>query len=123
MVTPVLREAPFGRVLTAMVTPFDASGEIDFDAVQKLATDLVNAGCDGLVINGTTGEAPTTSDAEPELSPVLVQTTPATRRTSPSRPSGSAPTVYSSLRRITTNPRKKDCSPISPRLLTPPNFR
>ena len=64
MVTPVLREAPFGRVLTAMVTPFDASGEIDFDAVQKLATDLVNAGCDGLVINGTTGEAPTTSDDE-----------------------------------------------------------
>ncbi|MGH3929895.1 MAG: 4-hydroxy-tetrahydrodipicolinate synthase, partial [Pseudonocardiaceae bacterium] len=55
---------PFGRVLTAMVTPFDAKGQLDCDAAQKLAHQLVERGCDGLVINGTTGEAPTTTDVE-----------------------------------------------------------
>ncbi|ASO19418.1 4-hydroxy-tetrahydrodipicolinate synthase [Actinoalloteichus hoggarensis] len=56
---------PFGRVLTAMVTPFDAEGELDLDLAQELAVHLVeNQGCDGLVINGTTGESPTTTDAE-----------------------------------------------------------
>ncbi|MGH3942424.1 MAG: 4-hydroxy-tetrahydrodipicolinate synthase [Pseudonocardiaceae bacterium] len=55
---------PFGRVLTAMVTPFDAEGQLDCDAAQKLAHQLVDRGCDGLVINGTTGESPTTTDAE-----------------------------------------------------------
>ncbi len=55
---------PFGRVLTAMVTPFAADGSLDLDAAQQLATDLVELGCDGLVLNGTTGESPTTSDQE-----------------------------------------------------------
>lgn len=55
---------PFGRVLTAMVTPFRADGELDTDAAQKLAHQLVERGCDGLVLNGTTGESPTTSDKE-----------------------------------------------------------
>src|ERR1700710_2565299 len=55
---------PFGRVLTAMVTPFSASGELDLDAAGKLAYQLVERGCDGLVVNGTTGESPTTTDAE-----------------------------------------------------------
>ncbi|MGH3916398.1 MAG: 4-hydroxy-tetrahydrodipicolinate synthase [Pseudonocardiaceae bacterium] len=55
---------PFGRVLTAMVTPFDVDGQLDLDAAQKLAHQLVERGCDGLVINGTTGESPTTTDAE-----------------------------------------------------------
>lgn len=55
---------PFGRVLTAMVTPFTAEGRLDLDAAQKLAHQLVERGCDGLVVNGTTGESPTTSDAE-----------------------------------------------------------
>ncbi|MGQ0775031.1 MAG: 4-hydroxy-tetrahydrodipicolinate synthase [Pseudonocardiales bacterium] len=55
---------PFGRVLTAMVTPFDAERQLDLDAAQKLAHQLVERGCDGLVINGTTGESPTTTDAE-----------------------------------------------------------
>ncbi|MFV0428644.1 MAG: 4-hydroxy-tetrahydrodipicolinate synthase [Arachnia sp.] len=55
----------FGRLLTAMVTPFDADGEIDLTAARRLAAHLVDEmGNDGLVINGTTGEAPTTSDAE-----------------------------------------------------------
>ncbi|KOV53202.1 dihydrodipicolinate synthase [Streptomyces sp. AS58] len=56
--------APFGRVLCAMVTPFTASGALDVDGAQRLADRLVTEGCDGLVLNGTTGESPTTSDAE-----------------------------------------------------------
>ncbi|MBB5955674.1 4-hydroxy-tetrahydrodipicolinate synthase [Saccharothrix tamanrassetensis] len=55
---------PFGRVLTAMVTPFDASGALDLDKAQHLAKHLVELGNDGLVVNGTTGESPTTTDAE-----------------------------------------------------------
>ena len=55
---------PFGRVLTAMVTPFDAQGAVDLDKAQQLAKYLVELGNDGLVINGTTGESPTTTDAE-----------------------------------------------------------
>ncbi len=56
----------FGSVLTAMITPFTKQGELDLDAAQKVATHLVDGGCDGLVISGTTGESPTTSDAEQE---------------------------------------------------------
>ena len=59
-----LPAAPFGRVLTAMVTPFTADGGLDLDGAQVLARHLVDAGNDGLVLNGTTGEAPTTTDAE-----------------------------------------------------------
>jgi 4-hydroxy-tetrahydrodipicolinate synthase len=56
---------PFGRVLTAMVTPFAADGSVDLDAAAGLAGYLVDEmGNDGLVISGTTGESPTTSDAE-----------------------------------------------------------
>lgn len=57
-------DAPFGRVVTAMVTPFDASGAVDLAAAARLAAHLVDAGHDGLVVNGTTGESPTTSDDE-----------------------------------------------------------
>ena len=57
---------PFGAVLTAMVTPFDADGGLDLDAAQRLAVHLVEHGNDGLVVSGTTGEAPTTTDAEKE---------------------------------------------------------
>ncbi|GJF34374.1 4-hydroxy-tetrahydrodipicolinate synthase 2 [Kitasatospora sp. NE20-6] len=57
-------QTPFGRVLTAMVTPFTADGGLDLDGAQRLAAHLVDAGNDGLVLNGTTGESPTTSDAE-----------------------------------------------------------
>ncbi len=56
--------APFGRVLTAMVTPFTADGALDVDGAQRLAAHLVDNGCDGLVLSGTTGESPTTSDEE-----------------------------------------------------------
>lgn len=56
--------APFGRLLTALVTPFAADGSVDLDGVQRLASHLVDQGQDGVVVNGTTGEAPTTTDAE-----------------------------------------------------------
>src|ERR1700712_446081 len=55
---------PFGRVLTAMVTPFDADGALDLKRAQDLAKHLVELGNDGLVVNGTTGECPTPSDGE-----------------------------------------------------------
>jgi 4-hydroxy-tetrahydrodipicolinate synthase len=59
------RTRPFGRLLTAMVTPFSVAGELDLDAARELATYLVDEQRnDGLVINGTTGEAPTTTDGE-----------------------------------------------------------
>ena len=56
--------APFGTVLTAMVTPFLADGSLDTVGAAQLAIHLVDQGNDGLVINGTTGESATTSDAE-----------------------------------------------------------
>jgi 4-hydroxy-tetrahydrodipicolinate synthase len=56
---------PFGRLLTAMVTPFTVERELDLDAAAKLAAYLVDEQRnDALVISGTTGESPTTSDAE-----------------------------------------------------------
>ena len=54
----------FGRVLTAMVTPMHPDGRVDLDGAQRLATHLVDNGHDGLIVSGTTGESPTTSDAE-----------------------------------------------------------
>jgi 4-hydroxy-tetrahydrodipicolinate synthase len=57
-------EHVFGTVLTAMVTPFAEDLSLDTDGLARLAEHLVDAGNDGLVVNGTTGEAPTTSDAE-----------------------------------------------------------
>lgn len=58
-------KSPFGVMLTAMITPFAPDGSQDLAGAQKLATHLVdNLGHDGLVINGTTGEASTKSDTE-----------------------------------------------------------
>jgi len=58
-------QRPFGRMLTAMVTPFTRDGALDTDAAARLAAELVDdLGNDGLVISGTTGESPTTSDDE-----------------------------------------------------------
>jgi len=53
-----------GTLLTAMVTPFAPDGSLDLPAAARLANQLVDGGCDGLVISGTTGESPTTTDAE-----------------------------------------------------------
>jgi 4-hydroxy-tetrahydrodipicolinate synthase len=57
-------QAPFGRLLTAMITPFKDDLTIDWAGVEKLAVHLQGTGHDGIVVNGTTGEAPTTSDEE-----------------------------------------------------------
>ncbi|BBY43108.1 4-hydroxy-tetrahydrodipicolinate synthase [Mycolicibacterium celeriflavum] len=56
--------AQLGTVLTAMVTPFKPDGSLDTDAAARLANRLVDSGCDGLVLSGTTGESPTTTDEE-----------------------------------------------------------
>lgn len=57
-------EHPFGTVSVAMVTPFTSEGRIDLDKAAELATHLVDSGCDAIVVNGTTGESPTTTVAE-----------------------------------------------------------
>lgn len=61
MVTP---ERPFGALLTAMVTPMAPDGSVDLEAAASLARHLVEHGHDGIVLNGTTGEAPTTHAPE-----------------------------------------------------------
>ena len=87
--------APFGRVLTAMVTPFHPDGALDLAAAAPLATHLVDLGNDGLVVNGTTGESPDhhrrregraaarrrsrRSATAPPSSPGSARTTPRTR--------------------------------------------
>jgi 4-hydroxy-tetrahydrodipicolinate synthase len=53
-----------GRLLTAMITPFKADGSVDHDAAEKLVATLVADGSDGVVVSGTTGEAPSLSDDE-----------------------------------------------------------
>jgi len=60
-----MTQLPFGRVQTAMVTPFAADGSVNLDEARRLAAHLVDVQAnDALVINGTTGESPTTTDAE-----------------------------------------------------------
>jgi 4-hydroxy-tetrahydrodipicolinate synthase len=54
----------FGRVITAMVTPFDDAGKIDFKAVEKLVNYFIATGTTSLVVSGTTGESPTLKDSE-----------------------------------------------------------
>ncbi|MEU8785233.1 4-hydroxy-tetrahydrodipicolinate synthase [Streptomyces sp. NPDC048637] len=67
MTTPRAPAPSFGRFAAAMITPFTADGGLDTDGAQRLATHLVDdGGCDALVLSGTTGESPTTSDAEKE---------------------------------------------------------
>ncbi|MFF3347986.1 4-hydroxy-tetrahydrodipicolinate synthase [Streptomyces sp. NPDC002779] len=59
--------SPFGRALCAMITPFTEEGALDLAGAQRLADRLVSGGCDGLVLSGTTGESPTTTDEEKTL--------------------------------------------------------
>ncbi len=56
--------APFGRLLTAMATAFHADGSVDLDGTAAIASHLVDNGCDGVVVSGTTGESPTTTVPE-----------------------------------------------------------
>ena len=89
----------FGTLLTAMVTPFRADGSVDLDSTAALAQRLVDQGCDGLVVGGTTGEYSTMTDDEheavfrarpsaigPPWWPVRGPMTPRTPCTCPSRP-------------------------------------
>ena len=66
-IQPITAEAPFGRMLTAMITPMTADGAVDYTGAARLASYLVDEmRNDGLVISGTTGESPTTTDEEKE---------------------------------------------------------
>ena len=62
--TAIAKPRHWGAVMSAMVTPFDKEGRLDLDAARRLARWLAQRGNDGLVLAGTTGEAPTLSDAE-----------------------------------------------------------
>ena len=55
---------PFGQVLVALITPFTPAGEVDWPGVEKHIDDVISAGCDGIVISGTTGETSTLTDPE-----------------------------------------------------------
>jgi 4-hydroxy-tetrahydrodipicolinate synthase len=67
-----MNHPPFGRVVTAMVTPFDETGKVNYAIAEKLADHLVEHGSDALVICGTTGESPTLSwDEEYQLFQVV----------------------------------------------------
>jgi 4-hydroxy-tetrahydrodipicolinate synthase len=59
-----IREYTFGTLVTAMVTPFTDDGEVDYGMTAELAAKLVDDGCDGLVVTGTTGETSTLTDEE-----------------------------------------------------------
>ena len=122
-----------------MITPFRPDGSLDLDAAQKVATYLVDRGNDALVINGTTGEAPTTSDAgegpagqggagggrRPGQGGRRRRhaTTPRTRSSARSRPRPPARTGCWSSRRTTTSLRRTGCARTSPRSPTPPACR
>jgi 4-hydroxy-tetrahydrodipicolinate synthase len=58
------KDNPFGQVLVALVTPFTADGEVDWDDVEKHIDDVVTQGADGIVVTGTTGETSTLTDDE-----------------------------------------------------------
>jgi 4-hydroxy-tetrahydrodipicolinate synthase len=64
MTSGILPSAPFGRVLTAMVTAFSDDGSVDLDGTARVAEHLADHGHDGVVVSGTTGESPTTSTEE-----------------------------------------------------------
>lgn len=69
-----MREEPFGRIVTAMVTPFADDGKVNYTVAEKLAIHLADNGSDGLVVCGTTGESPTLSWSEEyELFKVIQQ--------------------------------------------------
>ena len=57
-------QSPFGRLLTAMVSPMRPDGSLDPEGARRLAAHLVDTGHDGIVVNGTTGESATLSDDE-----------------------------------------------------------
>ena len=134
----LMGHARFGRVLTAMVTPFTAEGDLDLDGAAELARWLVAHGSDGLVVAGTTGEAPTLTDEEDvraldrgarggrraRSSPARAPTTRATPASSSERAAGhAASTGCSSWRRTTTARRRPGSRPTSAPSPRPPTCR
>ena len=57
-------KSPFGPLITAMATPFQEDYSLDFVAIERLISHLVNTGSTALVVNGTTGESPTLEESE-----------------------------------------------------------
>ena len=53
-----------GRLITAMVTPFDTEGKVDYEQAKRLANALLDSGSDGVIVSGTTGESPTLTTDE-----------------------------------------------------------
>ena len=88
----------FGRNVAAMITPMLPDGSLDLVSTHALVDHLVRRGCDGLVVCGTTGEAPTLSDDE--LAVVVRATRSGSRESPPTR----APTPCSSSPRTTRGP-------------------
>ena len=122
----------FGRILTALITPFSSDGSVDLDVAQQLARRLVDEGNEGLVVCGTTGESPTLSDDEKLAMfaavveavdvPVVAGTVAITRRTRsnfPSRRNRLAFTEYFRSAPITTVHRKPVSNSTSGRLPKP----
>ncbi|NVM95203.1 4-hydroxy-tetrahydrodipicolinate synthase [Arthrobacter wenxiniae] len=64
MSEPDIATRPFGTLVPAMVTPFTADGAVDYKQAAALAAKLVDGGCDGILVTGTTGETPTLTDEE-----------------------------------------------------------
>ncbi len=126
-------------MLTAMVTPFTAAGDLDLDGAQRLAAHLVDGGNDGLVVSGTTGESPTTTDDEKErLVRAVVEAvgdrarvvagvgTNDTRHTvelARARREGRRPRAAASSRPTTTSRRRRAWSATSRPRRTPPGCR
>ena len=102
---PASPEQPiFGRLLTAMITPFGPDGRVNLAEAARLARHLVDGqGHDGLVINGTTGESPTTSDEEKrELLKAVVEALGTAPRWWP----GSAPSTRATRSNSRDRPRR-----------------
>ena len=131
---------PFGRLLTAMVTPFAPDGSLDVDGAARLAAYLVDEQRnDGLVISGTGGESPTTTDAEKEtllravveavgdrariVAGVGTNNTAHTIELAARGGEGGRARAAGRRRRTTTSRRRPACSGTSPRSPTPPACR
>ena len=130
--------SPFGRVLTAMVTPMSPGGEVDEKGTDALVDHLLDAGHDGIVVNGTTGEASTLTDDESIEMVTRVKERAAGRATvvagvgtNDTRhavdlaggPRGPAPMRSCSCPPTTTSPRRPAWSRTSGRSPTPPTCR
>ena len=130
--------SPFGRALTAVITPMHDDGSLDLAGLQKVISHLFDTGHDGVVVSGTTGESATTSDEEQDLilraalevvgdrgrvvAGVGTNDTAHTVHLA-SRPRRPARTPSSSSPRTTTAPPSPGSSRTSPPSRTPPGCR